>query len=247
MTTLIPPRKPKGTLHPATEEGLLAKRKIVIVCLHADPFDPAGLGEGGGTHSYLRELIGFCSAMSMRYVIMTRWANKDLPALQSLPNGGLLIRLQIGPVGPLDKRILDQFHDRSVASIELATTQTIGPPDIIHSAYWNSGRAAMDLSRQWHCSFVHTVISNGWRRLQSGMTDQPACRLAVEQSVFDAADQIFCVSDEEARDLCTGYRIDPDKLVVVGRPVEERFLDPCRDGAGRARSPLVDLIAPSWK
>jgi len=222
----------------------LAGRRVAIVCLHADPFDPAGIREGGGTHSYLREIISFCSSMGIHYIVMTRWANSELPELQELPEGKL-IRLRIGPIAPVDKRLLNNFHNLSVEVIHAAVSRTLCVPDVIHSLYWNSGRASMDLSKRWRCRFVHSVISNGWRRIQSGFTDQPACRLAVEREVFQKAHQILCVSHEECQDLCEGYGVHPGKLLVVGRPVASRFIEPCRDGLGRPLSPLTDLIRRS--
>jgi D-inositol-3-phosphate glycosyltransferase len=221
----------------------LSDKKIVLICLHADPFDPAGLGEGGGTHSYLRELIEFYAVTRLEYIVMTRWSNPNLPPAQPLQGNGKLVRLRIGPLGPLDKRVLDDFHNVTVTEIENKLRSTIGVPDFLHSAYWNSGRAAMDLSRRWSVRFVHSVISNGWRRLRAGLVDQPACRITVERAVFHAAHRIFCISQQERRDLCEGYEIDPSRLVVVGRPVARRFLEPCRDGLGQPRSPLLDLLA----
>ena len=30
---------------------------LLMISLHADPTVPAGIGEGGGTHSYIRDLL----------------------------------------------------------------------------------------------------------------------------------------------------------------------------------------------
>jgi hypothetical protein len=142
-----------------------------------------------------------------------------------------IIRLQIGKVGPLDKRFLDDLHPISLSSAQAALTQ-LPKVDLLHSVYWNSGRMAMELSCSLGLPFVHTVISNGWRRLQEGMHNQCQTRLGVEKQVFSAAFAIFCVSRQERADLIDYYETNPNKIIVVGRPVALSFKRPCHDEKG---------------
>ena len=91
----------------------------------------------------------------------------------------------------------------------------------------------MDLGAELGLPFIHTVISNGWRRWQQGARDQTPERLETEKRVFAAAFALFCVSNQEREDLIDHYGIDPTKAVVVGRPVSPRFRHPCHDEMGR--------------
>ena len=164
--------------------------RVVLICLHADPATPAGVGEGGGTHSYLRELLHFLGRRGTDHMLLTRWANPEAPEMQRTSSCGWLRRLRIGAPGPLDKRLLAGLHATTVAAVSEALDE-FGSPDLLHSVYWNSGQAAMDVAAERGLAFVHTVISNGWRREASGQRDQPAVRVAIERRVFHAARRIF--------------------------------------------------------
>lgn len=206
--------------------------QIVIVTLHADPATPSGTGGGGGTHSYVRELMVGLAKNEWSVTVITRWADPELPKQEHLSSSTRLIRVEIGDVAPLDKRLLNDLH---LASLQAVNDALGSGPEIhaLHSVYWNSGRVAMDLSARLGLPFVHTVISNGWRRGQEGVSDQSPDRIDVERRVFRAAFAVLCVSEEERSDLVHHYDVNPNKAIVVGRPVAPNFQNPCHDEWGR--------------
>lgn len=210
--------------------------RLTLISLHADPATPPGTGEGGGTHSYVRELMLGVSRRSWSLTVLTRWADQRLPERERLSPKIKIIRLRIGEVAPMDKRRLNDLHLTSLAEARSALA-TEPAMNLLHSVYWNSGRVATDLSDELGIPFVHTVISNGWRRWQQGARDQPAERLEVERRVFASAFAVFCVSGQERSDLIEHYTVDPSKVVVVGRPVAHSFLHPCRDELGHPSRP----------
>lgn len=213
--------------------------RLTLISLHADPATPPGTGEGGGTHSYLRELMLGLSRRSWSLTILTRWADPRLLECERLSAKIKIIRLRIGEVAPMDKRRLNDLHPTSLAEARSALAAEPAT-DLLHSVYWNSGRVATDLSEELNVPFVHTVISNGWRRWQQGARDQPAQRLEVERRVFASAFAVFCISRQERSDLIDHYAIAPGKVVVVGRPVAHSFLHPCRDEWGHP-------LRPDWR
>jgi glycosyltransferase involved in cell wall biosynthesis len=175
--------------------------------------------------------------------VLTRWADSRLPERETVSPSVKIVRLRINGVGSMDKRLLDGLHEVSLATARDVLTAE-PKVDLLHSVYWNSGRVAMELGDHFGLPFVHTVISNGWRRQQQGKLDQPIGRLKVERRVFASAFAIFCVSGEESADLVEHYAVDPHKIVVVGRPVAFSFLHPCRDEWGvpsRPRLPEAQL------
>lgn len=209
-----------------------AHKSLAIVTLHADPRAAAGAWEGGGTNNYIRELIVALAGSDWHVTVLTRWADPQLPEREAISSRIHLMRLRIGDVGPIDKRLLNDMHATSLAAAERALEEA-GKPHLLHSVYWNSGRVARDLSLTWKIPFVHTVISNGQRRVLEGALDHPEARIAKEQLVYEGACFIFCIACQERDDLVTFYRIDPRKIAVVGRPVDDRFLYPCHDELGR--------------
>lgn len=223
-----------ATASPPPAEESSSQPSIVLICLHADPTSAPGIGDGGGTHRYLRELLEVLARSAIPHLLLVRKASADLPTEERVSPFGRLIRVDIGPPGKLDKRLLDQFHHVTVRRI-LESLAQYGMPELLHSVYWNSGRAAADLSRRLMIPFVHTVISNGWRRLNAGYSDQLPVRIDVERQIFHSAERVFCICSQERDDLIAHYGVPPERIIVVGRPVARQFLSPCRNGIGEPR------------
>jgi len=208
--------------------------RLALISLHADPSTPAGFGGGGGTHSYLRELLSHLATEGIEHLLLTRRAGPELPEFEQTSPTGAVRRLEIGALAPMDKRLLPRMHAETLDRVGEALSSW-GAPDLVHSIYWNSGEAAMDYSRSIGIPFVHSVISNGRRREMSGYRDQPAERIPTEFRVFNAAAAIFCVSTQESDDLAAFYAVPAERLLVVGRPVARAYLHPAHDPAGQPR------------
>lgn len=212
------------------------RRHLALITLHADPATPSGTAEGGGTHSYVRELMTGLPGRGWSLTVLTRWADPTLPECETVSSNVRIIRLCIDGVKQIDKRLLDALHAVSLDAARQVLTA--GPKvDLLHSVYWNSGRVAMNLGKQFGLPFVHTVISNGWRRRYQGAQDQPPSRLKVEKQVFASAFAIFCISGQERADLVEHYAVDSNKIVVVGRPVAFNFLHPSHNEWGTPLRP----------
>lgn len=214
-----------------------ARRSLAIVTLHADPMAASGTWEGGGTNSYIREMMVGLAASDWQVTVLTRWADPELPERETISNRMTVVRLRIGEVGPIDKRLLNGMHHLSVKATREAFRQN-DPPQLLHSVYWNSGRVARELSAGWGVRFVHTVISNGWRRVNEGALDHPEARLQVERIVYNDAAFVFCIANQERDDLVEHYGVDHRKIIVVGRPVADNFIRPCHDELGKPDRPL---------
>jgi len=194
---------------------------------------------GGGTHSYLRELLTALPRRGRKVTVITRRTSTALAVRQVLSAEAVIVRVEIGEVSPIDKRLLDGLHEESLDAVRRAVLDS-APVRLLHSVYWNSGRVAMDLSRELGIAYVHTVISNGRRRSLVGAEMDGATRSAVEKQVFERASRIFCICPAERDDLVHLYGIDATKLVVVGRPVNLEFLVPSHDDLGRP------TLLPPW-
>lgn len=214
---------------------------VLLISLHADPFSPSGVGGGGGTHAYLRELMKEFALAGRSCALITRRADPESDVEQALTRSIRLFRIDIGPPGPLDKRQLNDFHHEAMAEARRVLGYLPARPSVLHSVYWNSGRLALDLSRETGIPYVHTVISNGIRRQLEGAGDQPSEREHIEREVFDRARAILSVSGEEKIDLIEHYGIDAAKIFVVGRPVDNSFLKPAHDDSGQPRPIRLEL------
>ena len=208
--------------------------RVVLICLHADPVTPPGIADGGGTHSYIREVLSLLLKDKINHLFLTRWSDPSLPDNQKISDYGCVKRLNIGSVGPMHKSCLNDYHQTTVERIKSALKE-FDKPALLHSVYWNSGRAAMDISQELQIPFIHTVISNGWRRQYEGYLDHTPERIDVEKEVYNSAAKVLCICSQEAEDLITSYNVPKKNISIVGRPVSETFQVPARDGYGHPR------------
>lgn len=203
-----------------------------MISLHADPTSPAGIGEGGGTHSYVRELLTFFANTDIEILLITRKSHPNLPNYEEISNICKIQRIVIKDEYPIDKKELYSFHNITLQIIEQILKELNFHPNIIHSVYWNSGQVAKEMSVKLKIPYVHTVISNGLRRKMTGMNEPLEQRYIIEKEIFQSATFIFCITPSERMDLVNLYGIDAKKIIVPGRPVSNDFLNPAHDEFG---------------
>lgn len=207
---------------------------ILIITLHADPTTPSGVKEGGGTHSYIRELVAGLVLKNKKSIVVTRKSSADLESYVKINSVNSLYRIKIGPISEIDKKLLNSYHNDTLKEIVKIINKE-GIPSVIHSVYWNSGRAAMDLSQKYNINYVHTIISNGIGRIKRGADNQDSQRIEIEKLVFNNAYKIFSISEDERNDLIKYYDIPSIKIIVVGRVVSIKYLSLPHDKFGNPK------------
>ena len=210
----------------------LDKPSVLMISIHADPVQPSGAEEGGGTHAYLRELLRDLSFNRHRCAVVTRWADPDLPDRERLSDFSVLYRIKLGDIAPIDKQRLHEFHVTALSQVKTIVDHLDWVPILFHGIYWNSGKIAMELSRNYGVPFVQTVISNGKRRVFEGLTESSNHRIETETEIFRSASVVFCISEEERQDLIKWYQIPANRLIVVGRPISSAFISPAQQTNG---------------
>ena len=214
--------------------------EVLIISLHADPSVPSGVGEGGGTHAYLREITAGLAMLGRTCRLVTRRISPALEDRVSISPLATLFRIDIGPPGQLDKKYLNDFFEPTLAIIRNIIKGTERKPSVIHSVYWNSGRVALELSHETGIPFVHTVISNGTGRRLRGARGQESIREVIERKIFHGAHRIFSISASEKEDLVNLYSVPEEKIVVIGRPVDPCYQHAAHDETGRPGLFLTD-------
>jgi len=211
------------------------KNYILVITIHADPAMPPGYGEWGGTHTYMRELLDDLDNNGVDCVLVTRRVFQELPAIEQYHPHCKIYRLENGPIAPIDKTLLQNYHNENFEAISKIIEEQGSLPVAIHSVYWNSGRLGMVLAKTYHVPFVHSVISNARGRTMRGAIEPVPARADYEQSIYDAADWILCVSEDEKNDLIQFYHINAEKLIVAGQYIHSSFISPARNENGFPR------------
>ena len=195
--------------------------KLFLISLHADPTIHPGAVEGGGTHMYINEIIDMLTFKNVETLILTRKAS---PGKDIVKYGAVTIfRLHLGPEDQWDKNNLNDKASEINELIENALSVTRFHPTLIHSVYWHSGRAAMHFAQKKNIPFIHTVISNGKRKKLSGFKESVQ-QIETEEAIYKKADTIIVISEQEKQDIVNLYNIDPCKVKIVGRGVDNLFI-----------------------
>ncbi len=142
-------------------------------------------------------------------------------------------RLTNGDNEPMNKTLLKKYHSQNVEQILEIIKKQGRLPEKLHSVYWNSGRIAADLSEKLEIPFVHSIISNSRGRVKRGAYEPMPEREFYEQEIYDKAQWLICVSDDEAADSMTLYNVDKDKIVVADSIFMNHLLCP----------PIIQMIS----
>lgn len=202
---------------------------LLVLTVHSDPTIHPGSIEGGGTNLYINELIDMVIFKKINTLLITRKASEG----KNLFKYGKvkIVRTQLGPEAQWDKSNLDDLEEKIEELILIEIEKIKFKPDLIHSVYWYSGRAALKLSEKFGVPFVHTIISNGYRKKISGY-GASLQRIETEKKIFEKASCLISVSNQEKSDLIKFYDITPEKIKVIGRGVDNVFIDTLFDKNG---------------
>lgn len=177
------------------------ERYIVVITMHADPAMAPGYDEWGGTHTYMKELLDEFGKRKIRCLMFTRRTMQCLPYEEQYNEYCTIYRLTNGENEPMSKTRLKEFHSQNVDQILKIINDQDRLPEKIHSVYWNSGRIAVELSRKLGIPFVHSIISNSRGRVRRGAIELVPEREFYEQEIYDKAQWLICVSEDEKQDL----------------------------------------------
>lgn len=214
-------------------------KKLLIISLHADPSMPPGVGEWGGTHTYMRELLTELYDVDYNIILITRKVYPNEEAIEYISPLCRILRLTLGTFKNFDKRNLYALHEVAFLQILEKLNELAFIPDIIHSVYWNSGHLAMRLSNLWNVPYVHSVISNGKGRNEHGAIGTAPNRIEIETQVFTHASLILCVAESEKAEICKHYGIQPSKVVVAGQYIHPAFISASHDSFGSPRKSSI--------
>ena len=208
---------------------------ILILTIHADPAMPPGYDEWGGTHTYMKELLDSFDSLHIKCVLVTRRSMKELPEVEQYNQYCTIYRLKNGEAAPIDKTKLYTYHQENLRNIQQIIQDIGSLPKVIHSVYWNSGRLGVELSKIYNIPLVHSVISNSYGRQSRGACEPIPKRAEYEQLIYEYAQWILCVSEDEKNDLIKYYNISSKKIIVAGQYIHPSFIIPSRDKNGFPR------------
>lgn len=175
--------------------------KIAMVSEHASPLAALGGVDAGGQNVHVAALACEVAKLGAEVTVYTRRDDEDLPGRVAMAPGVVVEHLSAGPPEPLFKDVLLPFMDQFADGLAAAWSRH--RPDIVHSHFWMSGRAALAAAEPITVPVVHTFHALGVvKRRNQGIKDtSPPERLNEEQKIMRRADWTISTCSDEVFEL----------------------------------------------
>jgi len=192
---------------------------IAMLSYHTCPLAVLGGKDTGGMNVYVREVTHQLGRMGIHVDVFTRSQDEHVPhVLHDLGYGNRVVHVPAGPEVPLPKKELTAYLPEFVAGIKNFVQNKDAHYDLIHSHYWMSGVAALELKTEWNIPVVHMFHTLGVmknRVAQSPEELEGEYRIEGERKVLKSVDRIVAATPAELAQLQWLYQSDVRNIVVI--------------------------------
>lgn len=189
--------------------------RVVMVSLHTSPLAQAGRGDAGGLNVYVNALSRSLREAGLSVDIITTGPGAD--AMTSLPDGRRVHTLHATEECLQDKNRLVGYS-QSIASRAVRSLMSAdqAPVTTIHSHYWLSGLAALEMSQSLDSPLIHTMHTIGAvkKELDPSSTEDPR-RDEAEARIAARADRLTANTWREAADLQRLFGVQENRITLV--------------------------------
>jgi D-inositol-3-phosphate glycosyltransferase len=215
-------------------------RRIAMLSVHTCPLATLGGKETGGMNVYVRDLSRELSRRGIAVDVFTRLQNPALPRISTgrLGATGRVIHIPAGPERPYDKNLVFDHLPEFVQRVGNFALQDDLAYDLIHSHYWLSGWAALDLRATWRVPVIqmfHTLGEMKNRVAQTPEERESPRRIDVEGQIMRFADQLVAATPLEKAQMSWLYGADADKISVVPAGVDLNLFRPVPRAEAKTR------------
>jgi D-inositol-3-phosphate glycosyltransferase len=193
--------------------------KIAMLSYHTCPLAILGGKDTGGMNVYVREITRQLGVMGIHVDVFTRSQNEHIShVLHDLGYGNRIVHIRAGPEIPLPKKESEPYIPQFVEGIQEFIQNKGISYDLIHSHYWMSGLAALDLKEKWGIPVVHMFHTLGImkNRVAHSQDEQEGDhRMKGEQEVLEQVDQIVAATPAELSQLQWLYHADANKIAII--------------------------------
>lgn len=168
---------------------------------------------------YVRDLTRELGRRSVGVDVFTRSQDEHVPhVLHDLGFGNRIVHVPAGPETPVTKPELVNYLPKFVDWIKDFAKQKGMQYDLIHSHYWLSGLAALDLRAEWGAPVVHMFHTLAAMKNRVARTpDESASELRLQSEIrlLGETDRIVAATQAEMAQLQWLYRADTNRITVV--------------------------------
>ncbi|OYQ62553.1 glycoside hydrolase [Pseudanabaena sp. SR411] len=181
----------------------LNRQAIALISDHADPAADIGCEEAGGQNVYVRHVGETLASLGWHVDMFTRKVHADDAVIVQHSPHCRTIRLKAGAETYIPRDRLFEHMPEFVSSFQsFQRTQGLNYP-LIHTNYWLSAWAGLELQKTSGIQLVHTYHSLGAVKYQS-LVEIPqvaSTRLRVEREILERANCVVATSPQEQETL----------------------------------------------
>jgi len=200
--------------------------KVAVISAHTCPLAALGGKETGGMNVYVRETCRELARRGVRVDVFTRSQDPHLPRVRTLAPGARVIHVPAGPQRPYNKyRLVEHLP----AFVERVQQLGEGKYDLIHSHYWLSGMAALELRRRWNVPVVHMFHTLGFLKNRAARKREElegSVRIRWEWEIATRADALIASQPLERAQLIWHYDAPPQRIHVIPCGVDTSLFRP---------------------
>jgi D-inositol-3-phosphate glycosyltransferase len=223
---------------PAAPARLESATRLAVLSVHTCPLAALGGKETGGMNVYVRELSRALGRLGFAVDVFTRSQDPGIPEVVALGPGARVVHVPAGPARPIARAAVAEHLPEFAAGVEAFRAREGVRYDLVHSHYWLSGLAGLDLRRRWDTPLVHMFHTLGAIKNavagDSGDTE-PAERLEAEVRIAAAADRIVASNLVERAGLVWHLQADPARVAVIPCGVDVELFRPRPAAPARVR------------
>lgn len=206
--------------------------RIAMISYHTCPLATLGGKDTGGMNVYIRDLTRELGRRGIAVDVFTRSQDEHVPhVLHDLGYGNRIVHIPAGPETPLARAELMRHLESFVQGIfEFASKKQTGY-DLIHSHYWLSGLAALELRLEWGIPIIqmfHTLGEMKNRVARSPEETASPLRLESEHRLLREVDRVVAATQAELAQIQWLYRSDTNRVAVIPPGVDTARFYPIR-------------------
>jgi D-inositol-3-phosphate glycosyltransferase len=215
-----------------------ARSRIAMLSVHTCPLAALGGKETGGMNVYVREVARALGRLGFEVDVFTRSQDPAIPEVVRLGPGARVVHVAAGPARPIARAAVAGHLGEFAGGVEAFRLREGVRYDLVHSHYWLSGLAGLDLARRWDAPLAHMFHTLGAIKnaVARGSNDtEPAERLAAEIRIAKEADRLVASTLVERADLAWHLGADPARVTVIPCGVDVELFRPRPAAPARAR------------
>ncbi len=202
-------------------------QRVAMLSVHSSPLAMLGGKEAGGMNVYVRDLARELGRRNVAVDVFTRTQRRGEATITPLGPNARVVTLRNGPPTPYDKNWVLDYLPEFVGRVRCFAEGEDIQYDLIHSHYWVSGMAALELRKMWGTPIIHMFHTLGALKNQVattadwGETDE---RIQIEGRLLREADAIVAATPLDQQQMLWNYAADASRITVIPCGVDtERF------------------------